>query len=188
MPCENRTVNWEAAVFDKNIPTMNTSGREPGETRQGSQTGWTKQGVQVPDHLALRFREDAAELGYGGVKYLGAAAIALVLGLKRGEQRAIANYVRDKTWTDTQNLEPERVRHMIGMFMESPYDMIPQYLHASKVDISYDKAHSVWTKEEEAMRKLTAEYHENLAELGRQAKREFDEERKIRESEHDEEL
>ena len=152
MPAKNAGVNPLAALFEKNIPTMKKTGRGAGDNRQGSQAGWIKQGVQVPDHLALQFRDDASSLGYGGVKYLGAAAIAIVTGMNRKQQRAVANYVRDKTWSDPAHLEPARVLHMIGMFNESPYDLIPQYLQSTNVDISYDKAYEVWTKRNDEQR------------------------------------
>lgn len=163
MPGENPCVNRSGGLFEKNIPTMKRSGRNSDESRQGSQSGWTKQGVQVPDEIARIFRDDAASLGYGGVKYLGAAALAIITGMTKNQQRAVANYVRDKTWNDPANLEPERVLHILGMFQESPYDIIPHYLQSTTIDMSYDKAYEIWKRQREEDAKSPS-----LAELARQ--------------------
>lgn len=181
MTAESRPVKSTGAEKEQNIPTMDRSGRND---RQGSQIGWTKQGIQVPDHLALRFRDDAADLGYGGVKYLGAAALGLVLALSKGEQKALANYVRDKTWNNPGSLEADRLLHMITMFYEKPYNQFPHLLQSSTVDMSYEKAHKIWTKEEKQRReeqiKASEEFHSILQEEARR----LSEDANIREDEN----
>jgi hypothetical protein len=99
--------------------------------------------------MSKDFREEAGELGYGGVKYLGAIAVAIVLGLEVEEQKALVRYAREKTWHGPEGLEPLRVLHMLRMMKDLPAPNMARYLQTLSVDASFDRMHKEWLDKEE---------------------------------------
>ena len=85
-----------------------------------------KQSVQLPRALGIEFREVAGEMGHGGVKILGTAAIAIVLGMSADDRKALCNYVWQKTRDDVDSLEKERVIELVRMIlMNQEADIVP---------------------------------------------------------------
>jgi hypothetical protein len=68
-----------------------------------------QQGLQVPRDLGATFRVAASSLGPGGVKILGTAAVALVLGLPDAVRERLCRAVVEHSWgpSDPNVITPE---------------------------------------------------------------------------------
>ena len=87
--------------------------RPKSETRAEDRlaSGWTRQGIQLPMDIGKFFRAVAADQGsVAGIKTLGTAAIALILGMPKEQRDAICRYVAQANWGDpNQLITPEKI-------------------------------------------------------------------------------
>lgn len=84
------------------------SGAEGSEKGQlGVPPGWVRQGFQLPKALALVFRAKGSERGYGGLRDLATAGIALTLGMPEHARRAIILYCINAGFDDPAHITPE---------------------------------------------------------------------------------
>lgn len=70
--------------------------------------GWTRQMMQLPTTLASILRGAVAEEGYGGVKAIGTAAVAMYLGAPPAVREALMEYVLLSTRRDPNNVDIDR--------------------------------------------------------------------------------
>ena len=96
------------------------------ETRHGKvPEGWMKQSFQLPKSLAMEFRDVGGEMGHGGIKILGTAAIAFIMSLDDKDKQIICNYVRQKTWSEPDAIEPSRIKELVRMLIDDKDDSAP---------------------------------------------------------------
>jgi hypothetical protein len=80
------------------------------ETRHGKiPQGWTKQGLQVPKHVADEFKHHAEHFGGGGVKFLGTVALDLINQMPDECRERLASIAYKTTWPDPLKHDPKAV-------------------------------------------------------------------------------
>jgi hypothetical protein len=93
-----------------------------------------KQSFQIPEGMAKEFRQIGGQMGHGGIKVLGTAAIAFILSLDENGQRILAEYVRHQTWKDSSELDPEKINELVKMLLDDESDAIPLIEPVWRVD------------------------------------------------------
>ncbi len=102
---------------------------------------WARQQLQLPDNLGRLFRERVSVRSDGGVKIMGAAAIAAYLALPEETRLRIEAYVLQQEWLgldiEIDALRPAMagaVFPAVGRQAEKPTDRIPTPGDTHQVD------------------------------------------------------
>lgn len=84
--------------------------------------GWSRQGLQVPTHLANAFRQTSALHGAGGVKVQGTLAVALLLGLPDDVRAALFRYIALESMVKPGDIDPDKVWGVLAKAMRRRAD------------------------------------------------------------------
>lgn len=90
--------------------------------------GWSRQMMQLPSSLGLFFRRAVDREGYGGVKVLGTAATALLLGAPERARAALLDYVLVATRTDPNKIDVDLAWRVFSRALSEEQTAITHYV------------------------------------------------------------
>jgi hypothetical protein len=90
-------------------------------------SGWQRQGLQVPDSVAEKFKAQAARAGVGGIKALGTAAIAIITEMPDDLRYALMRKAGNDTWPDPADFKPRDMwRMLVALILAEAGEMTDQ--------------------------------------------------------------
>lgn len=80
--------------------------------------GWSKQGIQIPDHISDELKSQADRYGQGAIKILSTAGIAFILSLPEDQLDIVYQYVHQRTWKDPARLNERTLKELVRRLMD----------------------------------------------------------------------